>query len=565
MRPLDWVVLACSLAFIVSYGLWRGRGSNSVNKYLLAGKTMPWYAMALSIMATQASAITFISTTGQSYVDGMRFVQFYFGLPIAMVILVATAVPIFHRAGVYTAYEYLEQRFDARTRALVSGIFLIQRGLAVGMALYAPAIVLTVILGWPDHLTTVAMGALVILYTVAGGIKAVTWTDFQQMIIMLAGLVVALATAVLLLPGHISLVDALYLAGAAGKLNAVTTTVNWNDRYNLWSGLIGGTFLALAYFGCDQSQVQRFLTGKSIAQSRLSLLFNAAAKIPMQFFILLTGAMVFVFFHFEKPPLLFQPVELQRLAQVAPSRCLALESRYEAQFEARRRAASAFIAARRSGEAASVAHSLARYKETQQALESVRKQAASLVVETGGGAPNDTNYIFLTFVTRYMPAGLVGLVLAAIFAAAMSTISAEINSLATVSVVDIYRRHVRKTASDRHYLNASRWATAFWGVYAIVTAEYGRRLGSLIEAVNMLGSLFYGGMLGVFILAFYFPRVRARGAFYGVLAGEAAIFAAHSLTGISFLWYNVIGCLVVVATGVLVSGRETASARRQLH
>jgi SSS family transporter len=555
MRPLDWVVLAFSLVFIVGYGLWRGRGSNSVNKYLLAGKTMPWYAMALSIMATQASAITFISTTGQSYVDGMRFVQFYFGLPIAMVILAATAVPIFHRAGVYTAYEYLEQRFDARTRTLVSIIFLIQRGLAVGMALYAPAVVLTVILGWPDRLTTVAMGAIVIAYTVVGGIKAVTWTDVQQMVIMMAGLAVALVTAILLLPANVSLLDAMLLAGAAGKLNAVTTTVNWNDRYNLWSGLIGGTFLALAYFGCDQSQVQRYLTGKSIAHSRLSLLFNAAAKIPMQFFILFTGAMVFVFFHFEKPPVLFQPVELQRLERVAPAEYQALDARYGAAFEARRQAATELVQARRSGDDALTTQGLARYKESQTAVDGARKQASALVEKTGGGAPNDTNYIFLTFVTRYMPAGLVGLVMAAIFAAAMSTISAEINSLATVSVVDIYRRHVRTDATDRHYLKVSRWATAFWGIYAIATAEYGRKLGSLIEAVNMLGSLFYGGMLGVFILAFYFPRVNARGAFYGVLAGEAAIFAAHSFTGISFLWYNVIGCLVVVATGVLISRR----------
>jgi SSS family transporter len=555
MRPLDWLVLGFSLAFIVGYGLWRGRGSNSVNKYLLAGKTMPWYAMALSIMATQASAITFISTTGQSYVDGMRFLQFYFGLPIAMVILAATAVPIFHRAGVYTAYEYLEQRFDSRTRALVSFIFLIQRGLAVGMALYAPAIVLTVILGWPDRATTIVMGALVITYTVVGGIQAVTWTDFQQMIVMMLGLAVALITAILLLPGHMSFFDAMYLAGAAGKLNVVTTTVNWNDRYNLWSGLIGGTFLALAYFGCDQSQVQRYLTGKSIAQSRLSLLFNAVAKLPMQFFILFTGAMVFVFFHFEKPPVLFQPVELQRLERTAPREYTALDARFGAAFEARRQAATELVQARHSSDNARIERSLAQYRESQKAVDGARKQASALVETTGGAAPNDTNYIFLTFVTRYMPAGLVGLVMAAIFAAAMSTISAEINSLATVSIVDIYRRHVRTDASDRHYLNASRWATGFWGVYAIITAEYGRRLGSLIEAVNMLGSLFYGGMLGVFILAFYFPRVNARGAFYGVLAGEAAIFAAHLFTGISFLWYNVIGCLVVIATGVLLSRR----------
>jgi SSS family transporter len=547
MRPLDWAVLAVSLLFIVGYGLWRGRGSNSTNKYLLAGKTMPWYAMALSIMATQASAITFISTTGQSYVDGMRFVQFYFGLPIAMVILSATAVPIFHKAGVYTAYEYLEQRFDAKTRALVSFIFLIQRGLAVGLALYAPAVVLTVILGWPDRLTTLIMGLLVVTYTVLGGIQAVTWTDFQQMLIMFLGLFVALFTAILMLPGNVTFGSALYLAGAAGRLNAVTTAFDWNDRYNLWSGIIGGMFLMLAYFGCDQSQVQRYLTGKSIAQSRLSLLFNAMAKIPMQFFILFTGAMVFVFFIFERPPVLFQPVELASVQRQAPAEYASLESKFNNAFEARKQAATRLIETHGTAE-------LAEYREAQKKIDAARREGGRMV-EKANGSPgfNDTNYIFLTFVTRYMPAGVVGLVMAAIFAAAMSTISAEINSLATVSVIDIYRRHFRKGAEDRHYLHASMVATAFWGMYAVITAEYGRHLGSLIEAVNMLGSLFYGGMLGVFVLAFFFPKVNANGAFFGVLAGEAAIFAAHAFTGISFLWYNVIGCLVVIATGVMVS------------
>lgn len=558
MRLLDWVVLAVSLAFIVSYGLWRGRGSSSVRQYLLAGKTMPWYAMALSIMATQASAITFISTTGQSYVDGMRFVQFYFGLPLAMVILSATAVPIFHRANVYTAYEYLEQRFDAKTRALVSVIFLIQRGLAVGLALYAPAVVLTVILGWPDRWTTLVMGLLVVIYTTLGGIKAVTWTDFQQMLIMISGIFAALIAAVWLLPGGVSFLDAVTLAGAAGRLNAVTFNVDWNDRYNLWSGLIGGMFLALAYFGCDQSQVQRYLTGKSVAQSRLSLLFNAAAKVPMQFFILFTGAVVFVFFLFVKPPMLFQPIALERIqssafqAEYAP-----LAERYESAFEKRRIAAMRLLDANRNGGEDLRAAGVRDFREAQRQFDSVRREGAGLAEKASGERGfNDTNYIFLTFVTRYLPAGVVGLILAAIFAAAMSTISAEINSLATVSVIDIYQRHFRQNAADRHYLWASRAATVFWGGYAVMTAEFGKHIGSLIEAVNMLGSLFYGGMLGVFALAFFFPRVGAAGAFYGVLAGEAAIFAARFLTGISFLWYNVIGCLVVIATAVAISTFE---------
>ncbi len=545
MRPLDWLVLAASLAGILLYGLYKGRGSNTVDSYLRASRTMPWYAMALSIMATQASAITFISTTGQAYVDGMRFVQVYFGMPIAMVILCATAVPIFHRANVYTAYEYLEKRFDAKTRALVGAVFLIQRGLSAGFALYAPAIVLTVLLGWPDQLTTVTMGALVIVYTVSGGIKAVTWTDVQQMVIMVLGMVVALVTAVWLLPGHLSLLDAVTLAGAAGRLNAVDTGFDWHSTYTLWSGAIGGAFIALAYFGTDQSQVQRYLTGKSIAQSRLSLLFNAVAKIPMQFLILFTGAIVFVFYVYERPPVLFQPLELKRAEGIAGY--AGIEARYQAAFEARRAAATKVIAARRAGE--DTAARVAEYRSAQERLDAARREAARL----GGGNVNDTNYIFLTFVTRYLPAGVVGLVLAAIFAAAMSSASAEINSLATVTIIDFYRRFVRKQASDRHYLWASRAFTAFWGCYAVAFGQLARNRGSLIEAVNMVGSLFYGGMLGVFVLAFFFPRVTGTAAFAGVVAGEAAIFYAAFRTDVFFLWYNVIGCVVVVGVAVLLS------------
>ena len=493
MRPLDWVVMFAWLAFIVSYGLYRGRGSTTVNKYLLAGKSMPWYAMGLSIMATQASAITFISTTGQSYTDGMRFVQFYFGLPIAMVILCATAVPIFHRANVYTAYEYLEHRFDAKTRALVSGIFLIQRGLAAGLSLYAPAVVLSVILGWPDRLTTVMMGALVVTYTSLGGIKAVTWADVQQMMLILCGLVMALVMAVHLLPGHVSFANAVSLAGAAGKLNAVNFHFDWNDRYNVWSGLIGGMFLMLAYFGCDQSQVQRYLTGKSIEQSRLSLIFNAMAKIPMQFFILFIGAMVFVFFIFERPPVLFQPVELARVRN--DPRFPAVEKRYEQAFANRKDAAEQYLQAKTSADPALKQASVERYQSAQRELNDAHLAGEHLV----GKDFHDTNYIFLSFVTRYLPAGMVGLIIAVIFSAAMSSTSGEINSLATVTVIDIYRRHVNKDASDRHYLMASRWATVFWGLYAVGFAQYGRNFGALIEAVNIVGSLFYGGLLGVFV------------------------------------------------------------------
>jgi Na+/proline symporter len=557
MRPLDWIVMFGWLAFIVSIGLWRGRGSGTTRKYMLAGKTMPWYAMGLSIIATQASAITFISTTGQAYVDGMRFVQFYFGLPIAMVILSATAVPIFHRANVYTAYEYLEKRFDAKTRALVSAIFLIQRGLAAGLALYAPAVALSVILGWPDRVTTVIMGVLVMLYTSWGGIKAVTWADVYQMALITAALVLAFGMAVYLLPHNVSFGDALSLAGVMGRLDAVTTKFDLNDRYNIWSGLIGGAFLALAYFGCDQSQVQRYLTGRSIAQSRLSLLFTAVAKIPMQFFILFIGAMVFVFFVFEKPPLLFHPVERANIA--AHTGYSTVQQSYDAAFERRREAAEQFLAARHSGNATSPAAD--RYRDAQRDLDAAHTAAERLVSRDF----NDTNFIFLSFVTRYLPAGVVGLIIAVIFSAAMSSTSGEINSLATVSVIDIYRRHFQPDASDRHYVMASRVATILWGCFAVGFANFGRDFGALIEAVNMVGSLFYGGLLGVFVLAFFCRRVGGNGAFYGVLAGEAAIFAANRFTHIGFLWYNVIGCVVVVAVGQAISAsrqREPAPATK---
>ena len=539
MRTLDWVVMVGWLVFLVSYGLWRGRGSGSTQEFMLANKTMPWYAMGLSIMATQASAITFISTTAQAYVDGMRFVQFYFGLPLAMVILSATAVPIFHRAKVYTAYEYLEHRFDAKTRLLVTIIFLISRGLGAGLALSAPAIVLSVVLGWPFRVTILIMGGLVVLYTTLGGIKAVTWADVQQMTVILLALVMAFAVAITMLPSDISFHDALKLAGAAGKLNAVTTSFDWNDRYNIWSGLIGGMFLALAYFGTDQSQVQRYLTGKSIGQSRLGLLLNAMAKVPMQFFILFIGAMVFVVFLFVRPPLVFQPVVMEQV-QASPQYA-AIEGRYEQAFDQRQAAARRIVASKDGA--------LEDFRAAQMNLDAARADALKL------SDTSDTNYIFLSFVTHYLPVGIVGLVIAVIFTAAMSAISGEINSLATVTVIDIYKRHLVKHSSDKHYLGASRVATLFWGIYAMVFASTAKGFGALIEAVNQVGSLFYGGMLGVFVLAFFVKRCTATGAFVGVLAGEAAIFTTAQFTD-AFLWYNVAGCLVTVAVGWSISALQ---------
>jgi Na+/proline symporter len=566
MRILDWVVLIVSLIVIVGYGLHKSRGKQTIRDYILAGKSMPWWAMGLSIMATQASAITFIGTTGQAYVDGMRFVQFYFGLPLAMVILSATVVPFFHRARVVTAYEFLEQRFDSKTRVAAAIVFLIQRGLGVGLALYAPAVVLSVIFGWSERITVLIMVVIVLSYAVPGGVKAVTWTDVQQMMLIFFGVIVAFLTALYLMPAEVSFGDALYLAGVSGKLNAVDLSFDLQNRYNLWSGLIGGMFLALSYFGCDQSQVQRYLTGKSIAHSRISLLFNAFVKVPLQFFILLTGAMVFTFFIFEKPPMLFNRVEASKVETAAAepqTEYRAALEKYDQAFEDRRQIAQQMVATRRNPPAGAVAINPSELTAANRAVNEARREGIEALQKASPGtAYDDTNYIFLTFVTRYFPVGLVGLVIAAIFAAAMSTISAELNALASTTVMDIYRRFLHRHGEDRHYVRAAKTATVFWGVYAGVFAFFGGRLGSLIEAVNMVGSLFYGSLLGVFVLAFGFPRATGTGTFIGLIAGEIAVILTSRLTGISYLWYNVVGCVVVVLVGLIAS--EFAGTRRGL-
>jgi Na+/proline symporter len=463
-----------------------------------------------------------------------------------MVDIAAFVAPAFHRSGVYTAYEFLENRFDSKTRTLASLVFLVQRGLGVGLALYAPAVVLAVILGWSESNTIAAMGLIVVVYTVIGGIKAVMWTDAQQMCVMLAGLVAAFLSAIWGLPSDVSFGDALRLAGEAGKLQAVDLTLDLNDRYNLWSGLIGGTFLALAYFGTDQSQVQRYLTARDISNSRFSLLFNAGVKVPLQFMILLTGAMVFAFFLFVEPPMLFNGAAAERTSQARGGDYDEVQLAYSEAFAVRSRAARALATfdspdARRAFHAAD-----ARFEQE-------RARAVELVQDADGDTYNDTNYIFLTFVIDHLPVGLVGLIIAAVFAAAMSTISAELNSLATATVIDHYRRYLRPGARDEHYAWAARVATAFWGLYATVFAGFGHRLGSLIEAVNIVGSWFYGSMLGVFVLAFAPWKTSGHGAFVGMLAGLASVAYAERYSNITFLWFNVIGCLVTVAVARIVS------------
>jgi len=558
VRTADWIVFTCAIAYVVLWGVWKARGRKSLRTFAVAEHSVPWYGVGLSIMATQASAVTFISTTGQGYVDGMRFVQFYFGLPIAMLILSYTAVPLFRAANVMTAYEYLERRFDSRVRALISGIFLLQRGLALGITLYAPAVVLTIMLGWPDWITTLIMGGLAVAYTTKGGAKAIAWSDLQQMLVMTFGLAAALICAVWLLPAHVSFRGALDLAAMAGRLNVVTTKFDWNDRYNLWSGLIGGTFLALAYFGTDQSQVQRYLCGQTVQQSRRGLMLNAAAKIPMQLCILFIGALVFVFYVYERPPLMFQQVDRARIeAPELAARYAPIKDRYDRAVTSRREAADRVLASGSAREAAKQ-----DFARAQHDLDAARKDAAALAASHGGSGASDTNYIFLTFVTQHLPRGIVGLILAVVIGATMTAISAEMGSLATVTVLDVYKRHIRPAASDHHYLTASRIATVFWGVYAFACAQLVKGLGSLVEVVNVLGSLFYGGMLGVFVLAFFVKRTTARAAFWAVLCGEAVIFACYYFTSIAFLWYNVVGCVVVVLCGLLFSGRQTPTAEK---
>lgn len=555
MRTGDWVVLVLTLASVVMYGIYKGRGSKNITGYLLADRQMRWYTVALSIMATQASAITFTSTPGQAFADGMRFVQFYFGLPIAMVILSATAVPIFHRLNVYTAYEYLEHRFDVKTRTLTSMIFLVSRGLGAGMTIYAPSLILSVMLGMDIRITSSIIGGAIIIYTTSGGVKAVNWTDFQQMLIIFSGMVLAFVLTIQLLPSDISFPDALAVAGGMGKLNAIDFSLDLTNRYNFWSGIIGGAFVAMAYFGTDQSQVQRYLTGQSVTQSRLGLLFNGIAKIPMQFFILLLGVMVFVFYQFVAPPLFFNPVETKKIRS-GPSAAHyeLLEHEYQQAFEKKGEVIRAYLKARKEGLPTEVEEARSRLESAERQASEVRQKAVQ-VIRASNADTNDTNYIFLSFVITYLPVGIVGLVFACIFAASMSSSSGELSALATTSVVDVYKKHFKKEATDRHYLAISRLAMAAWGVYGILFAQFASGLGSLVEAVNIIGSLFYGTMLGVFLLAFYFKWVGGTATFWGAVVSEIAVLTFFVLerTGnlsVAWLWYPVAGCCLVLAVAV---------------
>jgi Na+/proline symporter len=548
MSILDWSVLALTLLGIIVYGIVRSRGSRSMDDYLLAGHSLPWYHVGLSVMATQASAITFLSAPGQGFADGMRFVQFYFGLPLAMVVLAVTFVPIFHKLKIFTAYEFLEDRFDIKVRTLTASLFLLQRGLSTGLSIYAPAIILSTILGWNIYWTNLLMGGMVLLYTVTGGTKAISYTHLQQMAIVTFAMGLAGYLTVKLLPEGVGFVDALHVAGKAGRMNLIDLKFDPNSRYNLWSGLIGGFFLQLSYFGTDQSQVGRYLTGETIGQSRLGLLMNGLLKVPMQFLILLVGVLVFVFYQFNPSPTFFnkQETELLKKSPYASAYQLA-EIKHQNLATQRQKAVLDMQVALKADDEAGQDAAASILSETDDALKAVKADVAGLIKKNNPAADtNDVNYVFLRFVLDYLPHGLSGLLIAVIFSASMGSIASAYNSLASTTVVDVYKRLIKKEGSDTHYLQASRWATIGWGVFCIVVAMFANQLGSMIEAVNILGSLFYGVILGVFVVAFYVKSIGGRATFMATILAELLVIVSWYLDLTAFLWLNAIGCLLVV-------------------
>jgi Na+/proline symporter len=541
MSALDWIVLSITLAFVVFYGIWKGRGDKNIEGYLLGDHSLNWFKVCLSVMATQASAITFLSVPGQAYADGMRFVQFYFGLPLAMIVISITFVPVFHRLKVFTAYEFLEGRFDLKTRVLTSILFLIPRALSTGVTISAPSIILSAILGWDLGITTFFTGVIVIIYCIVGGTKGVSYTQMQQMLIILIGMFMAGYLIVKLLPEQVGFVDSLKIAGKFGKMNVIDWKFDLNNRYNVWSGLIGGFFLQLSYFGTDQSQVGRYLTASSEKESRLGLLVNGMLKIPMQFFILLVGILVFVFYQFNQPPLNFNSIQEQNVIKSEKgAQYLDLQKQHAQLFE-NKKTALLEIADNDSNE------DFSKIKSINAESEIIKKKAQDLIVATDPSAEkNDVNYIFLTFVTNYLPKGLVGLLIAMILLASMGSMASAFNSLTSTSIIDIYKRLIKPEASEKHYLNSSKIVTLFWGIFCVVVALFATKMGSLIEVVNILGSWFYGTILGVFLVAFYMKNVKGGVVFYAAILAEILVLYFYFIDLTAFLWLNLIGCVMVM-------------------
>lgn len=545
MSNLDWFVLICTISFIVIYGIYKTRKFNTIKDHLKGGKSANWLTIGLSVMATQASAITFLSTPGQAYNDGMGFVQFYFGLPLAIIVICMVFIPIYHKLKVYTAYEYLEKRFDRKTRTLAAILFLVQRGLAAGITIFAPAIILSTILGWNLKLLILTIGLLVIIYTVSGGTKAVSITQKQQMFVIMSGMIITFFIILNSLPPDINFSNALTMAGIGGKMEIVNFSFDIEKKYTFWSGITGGFFLALSYFGTDQSQVQRYLSGKSIKESQLGLLFNAVLKIPMQFFILITGVMVFVFFEFNDTPVNFNPQVTNYLERVQNQDYLDEKENFIFIREKKRSLQKKYIKKIETGVSKNLEKEIIQLhgeeKEIRQNVREITNKVAPSSIES-----NDLDYIFIFFIINYLPKGLIGLLLAVILSAAMSSTASELNALSTTTVIDLYKRNQIETKSDNHYLKASKWFTVMWGIIAIIFASFGSLFENLIELVNIIGSIFYGTILGIFIVAFFFKNVKGNHVFYAACLSQIAIFFIYGFTEIGYLWLNFIGAVLTI-------------------
>jgi len=552
MHLLDWAVLIGTLASIVLYGIWKTRKSIDSSEDFLAGhRNLPWWTIGLSIMATQASAITFLSTPGQAFSDGMQFVQFYFGMPIAMLFLAFFVLPIYYKLRVTTAYEYLEQRFDIRMRSLAAVLFLIQRGMAAAISILAPSIILCAVFGWDLLMTNFFMTVFVVIYTTSGGSEAVSRTQELQMTVMLGGLVLAFFLILNELPQGMGVSEAWQIAGATGKTQVLDWTFDWNDRYNVWSGVLGGTFLFLSYFGTDQSQVGRYLSGKTLRESRIGLIFNGFIKIPMQMLVLAVGVMVFVFYQFEQPPLHFNQANLSQLAGTPQAaEFQKLESADAQIFRDKKLVLAEFQQASQAQDSERAQTAIAQLQTLEKQHTELRTQSRTLLQDVGvKGEGNDKDYVFINFVLSHIPKGLVGLMLAMIFCASWSTTASELSALSATSVSDIYRRSLVRGKSDKHYLRASKIATIIWGGFIVVFAMVASLSENLIQAVNMIGSMFYGTILGIFFTAFFLKSVKGRSIFYAALVGEAIVLICFWLNKDAYLWYNPLGCGLVMGMG----------------
>ena len=554
MSTIDWIVLFFTLLLIVVYGTYKSRGIKNIDGYIVGDRELPWYNVGLSVMATQASAITFLSAPGLAYSSGMSFVQFYFGLPLAMIVLCITFVPIFHRLRVYTAYEFLEKRFDVNTRMLTALLFLIQRGLSTGITIFAPSIILSSILHLDVTYTNLIIGTMVIFYTVWGGTKAVSYSQLLQMGIIFTALLAAGVMVVRFLPAEIGLTEALHIAGKSGKTNAIDWSFDLDNQYTVWTGLIGGFFLQLSYFGTDQSQVGRYLTGSSIRDSRLGLLMNGLLKVPMQFCILLIGILVFAYYQFHTPPLFFNNVEVAKIENsIYSQEYTAIMQRHEALSEEKTQWVEKLVGAIKTEDKSVIDASRQALQYTNQQDQALRKELESLLIKNDPTTElNDNNYIFLSFVTSTFPKGLIGLLIAIIFLASMGATASAINSLSSTTVVDIYKRFINKKGSDRGYLYASRLFTLLWGIITLIVALYASQLGNLLEAVNILGSLFYGTILGIFLVAFYVKRIGGKAVFWAALLSEVVVFSIWKADIMAYLWLNLVGCVCVIVFGLIL-------------